>query len=322
MCWRFLSFALTFVFTVQAGKKKAKSVPDLSTLSAELGVVTARLLTEHSTISTSFGNYCTFFRGFPRALRDDEIASWTFITTGYCRLVPVMSEHAEIIGSILRDFNLLSSKSLEFAEGVSEMNGLATRAFDVAVEVQEFLLKVIEAFPTLHESFKSIKSKHSIFSSKTKEIKSVLPKQKDVFVTLTQKLFDLVQSFEKLGSSPQPSVSTTPTSTTLLPATEEPSGTVFTTVQAVEFDMSTSPSPTSPDLAAAAKEALLKAVEVRDAMSSFLISYGRLRQAIGRDTEMIRQLNSHLTFPSIRAMAWDKYVKEFAEFTRKLDQEL
>ena len=319
---------LLLAVKVEAGKKGRKSAAQLpqqvtSANTEEIGRLNSlaqTMASEHNSISTGFREYCDFFTTkFSRDLRSDEVASFTFITQFYCGLLPVMDSHSSAIEELLARSKPSVFHATNVEANAEALVSLSTQAFSVATDVQEFLINAIQAFPSLEKSFTEIGSKNSIFKLKTAALKRLFPQQKNVWINLNKVIYDFLVEMHNLEDSLKQEPE--PTSTTTEPVVPELITSTTTESDVADICTSTTTEVAVDEIAEAARTTLLNAIEIKDAMGKFLVSYGQLRRLVGKDPAMNKQLDDMLAFPSVRAIAWEQYVKDLAVFTQKFEND-
>ena len=324
--------------------KKASMTPNLLDTRIESSEsIRKRMSTEYHEVDKAFRDFCVYFQKFPRQLAPQELGVFTFITHFYCNLLPVLDAQVAEVAAVLEQ-RVTGTNEAEQAES---FHLLLSRAFGVATDIQDFIAKVMEAFPSLSDGSREIKNAaHSIFVIKAKSLKRVMPRQRDIWVQITKDIFSLLEQMrpdtsvidstdsltltddiqlttpaaishlhdEESNYAPQPQIISAATET--VDVGENSMGALSTSSLEVSVDEKDTPLPNTIN---AVREAFQNAITVRDAMGAFLTSFGKLRTAIGKDPEVISKLDSLLVFPATRAVAWQRFVSEFADFAASLD---
>lgn len=305
-----------------AGKKKRVPVPqtDLDALRSRSTAVVSDILSTHTLLQTGFKTFCEYFETFPRNLSADEVTLFTFITQYLCNMRPVLEGHGLFLERAL--VTLSDDRGNSVSEKLDDLRGALQAIFETVVEVQESVNKIFEAFPALTKGLSEINRKSSIFGVKIKQLKQLITSQRAQWPPMTEALHVVLTDVQfNAPSAPIESAiagvaQEIPTTTT----TESSTATVEVTTAEPSLP-TTEPSIDSTALALAADEALRAAVEVRNSMGKFLMAYGSMRKAVGKNPELNQRLDDMLAFPSVRALAWEKFISEFAGFARDLNDE-
>jgi hypothetical protein len=309
------------VVSVEPAKgKKSRREPfsKLDVIAGKLTSITNQMAMEHGKVDKTFRDFCTYFLNFPREVREAELVSFTFITQFYCNLLPVLDAQVSEITSIVEE-----NRSMKRPIEHETLRMLTVRAYEFSVDGQQMVMKIIEAFPSLTEGAKEIGTHSSVFAIKIRAFKKVIPPFKQIWIRMTQEVYSILDEIQPQPSAPEYQEENSSSSNQITEestTTTEESTTATTTEESKDEEVSAIVSTESRDaLTEALRETFLKAIQVRDDMSSFLHSFGTLRKAIGNDPAVIERLNSLLVFPTNRAVAWENFLKDFASFASSLD---
>jgi hypothetical protein len=185
-------------------------------------------------------------------------------------------------------------------------------SFETVIEVQESISKIAESFPSLADGLKEVKIKSSIFGIKIKQLKQLIATQRTQWPSMTEAYHSVltdVQSYTPSVASTESEDTTTTTESSSVDATTIEPSILMTEQSSID----------TAALGLAADQALRAAVEVRNSMGNFLTAFGSMRRAVGKDLELNKRLDEMLAFPSVRALAWEKFIGEFATLARDLN---
>jgi hypothetical protein len=318
-------FYILLVIPCLAVKKRKvpKEELEIKSLLSRSTTVVSELLSVHTELRTGFKSFCDTFGNFPREVKPEEEAAFTVVSDFsnfiFFKVQPTLESHAV---SLEQEFASLSGDAtISLLDKLDRMNQFLKMTFKTVVETHESLERIFSQFRTKSKDYIDTNRKPpTIFGMKVRQLGELLHTERSKWPTMAETMRVLVADIESHTLSFQTTSTTADASddTTSTTTTEVSSAAVDATTQEPDylFDEPLSVDPEA--LAFAANEALRAAIEVRNTMDKFLTSYSSMRKSIGRDAELNQRLDEMLAFPSVRAIAWDNFVKEFATFTRDL----
>jgi hypothetical protein len=308
----FATIFTALVYASEAGKKRkgVKPVSDSDSLLSRSSTVLSDIVSTHTLLQTGFKSFCEYFESFPRNLRADEVSIFTFITQFLCNMRPVLEGHGAVLQRAL--VSLSEGTDSSSIDKMDRARDILQTSFETVIEVQESISKIAESFPSLADGLKEVKIKSSIFGIKIKQLKQLIATQRTQWPSMTEAYHSVltdVQSYTPSVASTESEDTTTTTESSSVDATTIEPSILMTEQSSID----------TAALGLAADQALRAAVEVRNSMGNFLTAFGSMRRAVGKDLELNKRLDEMLAFPSVRALAWEKFVGEFATLARDLN---
>lgn len=156
--------------TVLCGKKKKGSTSmdspksHLATLKGFQCGLVAEIRQNFNVFETPFRKYCAFFSDDKRSVRADELPATLFISNFLCAMVPVMDE-------LLSELSKVEAMC-QRASSIERLHEVSQRSFPIAVDGQDFVNKIREAFPSLDSTCREI-ARMNVVTMKTRDLKTV-----------------------------------------------------------------------------------------------------------------------------------------------------